>query len=490
MGSKYLKRSATGWYSYRRRVPIRLRKVLGKSEFKESFSTKDESQALWKLGTFKREVEKQLAIAEKQTALGRDLTPAEVREVASKYLQRLGLHPDQLPSLKANATPEEHSKFQEDRIDWKDRHDRFLLDFFDSQEVGTDPKTWQTIYKHSDATDVFQAAYLIASGDVEVPTKPTWASACDDYLEVNRQEKARNPHKQKTFETKTRALFEKFAGFIGGQDTPLEDITRQQARAYLNTYRQSDKAASEGTIGRYSSQLGAVFNFARQEYQDQTIKNPFEGLRNMARERDTSKVRRSFTSTELAAYEKALTEKTKGGSPIGVIGLVMLYTGCATSEAAGLEVGDIRLECETPHLRMRANSHRKLDKGRIERSVPIAVPLLKHLKALKLPYHADEGAFGKYSDPSSYSNVSIQLNQVIRHKLKISDPSLVAYSTRHTFKDRGRAASVAPEVIDYLQGHVTKASSAIVQRYGTGVPPNMYVEDLISILATTEWGDR
>ncbi len=487
MGSKYLKRSVKGWYSYRRRVPARLQKILGKTEFKESFNTKDETLALFRLGSYNQEVEKQLALAEKQVAVGRELTPVEVREVASGFLQRLGLHPDQIPTLKANASPEARSQFKQQSSEWADRYDLFLSNFEDSQVVGHDPKTWETIYKPDDPKDVFQAAYIIATGEQEAPTKPTWESTFKDYLEVNKQEKRRNPHKQKSFEAKTTALYQKFAVFIGGLDTPLEQITRQQARAYLNTYRTGDKPASEATIGRYSSQLGAVFNFARQEYQDDKIRNPFEGLRDMTRERETANDRRSFTPTELSAYEKALVDKLP--SPIGLIGLVMLYTGCATSEAAGLEVADIRLDCETPHLRIAANSHRRLDKGRINRSVPIAAPLLEHLMALQLPKDEKAGAFGKYSDAKSYSNVSVQLNSLIRDKLKIKDPSLTSYSTRHTFKDRGRAARVAPEVYDYMQGHVTKASSAMAQRYGTGIPPSFCLQDLNKILATTAWGD-
>ncbi|AXI51019.1 hypothetical protein C1J04_08870 [Sulfitobacter sp. SK025] len=457
---------------------------------KEAFNTKDETVALLKLGAFNQGVERQIALAEKQIALGRALTPAEVREVASRFLQRVGLHPDNLPTLKANASREERLKFDERRIEWKDQFDRFLSDFYDSQEIGTDPKTWKTLYKPSDPSDVFQAAYLIATGDLEAPTKRTWGNTCDDYLEVNKQEKRRNPHKQKTFEAKTRALYHKFSAFVGGQDTPLEDISRPTARSYLNSYRQGDRPASEATIGRYSSQLGAVFNFARKEYQDGTIKNPFEGLRNMGLERETANDRRSFNPLELAAYEKALVDKlTESLSPIGLIGLIMLFSGCATSEAAGLEVADIRLDCEVPHIRFGPNSHRRLDKGRLERSVPIAAPLLKHLKALKLSNNGKAGAFGKYSEASSYGNVSTQLNNVIRDKLEVSDPSLVSYSTRHTFKDRGRAARVRPEVVDYLQGHVTKSSSAIAQRYGTGVPPSVYLEDLNKILKTREWGD-
>ncbi|WP_116598445.1 DUF6538 domain-containing protein [Primorskyibacter marinus] len=138
MGSKYLKCSATGWYSYRRRIPARVQKIIGKTVFKESFGTKDETVALWKLGSFNQDVEKQLALADKQVASGRDLTPAGVREVASKFLQRIGLHPDQLPNLKANATREERSNFTDQRIEWKGRYDRFLLDFYDSQELGTE----------------------------------------------------------------------------------------------------------------------------------------------------------------------------------------------------------------------------------------------------------------------------------------------------------------------------------------------------------------
>ena len=178
-----------------------------------------------------------------------------------------------------------------------------------------------------------------------------------------------------------------------------------------------------------------------------------------------------------------------GDHVFGLIGLIMLFSGCATSEAAGLEVADIRLDCEVPHIRFGPNSHRRLDKGRLERSVPIAATLLNHLKAHNLSNNGEAGAFGKYSEASSYSNVSTQLNNVIRDKLEVSDPSLVSYSTRHTFKDRGRAARISPEIVDYLQGHVTKSSSAIAQRYGTGVPPSVYLEDLTKILGTTTWGD-
>ena len=460
--------------------------MLSKREFKQSFDTKDQTSALLKLGEYNRDVERQLALAEKQTALGRNLTPSEVREVASNFLQRLGLHPDQMPVLRPNADKTAKLDFAEKRQAWKDRYDRFFEDFLGTQEVGVDPATWTTLYKPNDPLDAWQAAYRIIDGEVPASIKKTWQQAFEDYLEVNKQDKRRNPHKQKTFEAKTRRLFEKFAMFVGGLDKPLEEIDRQQARAFLNSYREVPKPAQEGTIGRYSSSLGAVFNFARQEYQDPNIKNPFEGLRKMSLEHENALGRRSFLPSELAAYEKALLSKPV----IGLIGLVMIYTGCRPSEAAGLEVADLRLDSATPHIRFKHNTFRRLDKGSLERSVPVAPPLLNALKNIALNDDSTAGVFGKYSEARSYSNVSIQLNNLIREKLKITDPALVSYSTRHTFKDRGRAARIVPEVTDYLQGHVTKSSSAIAQRYGTGVPPSVYAEDIEKIFATKVWGDN
>ena len=42
-----------------------------------------------------------------------------------------------------------------------------------------------------------------------------------------------------------------------------------------------------------------------------------------------------------------------------------------------------------------------------------------------------------------------------------------AYSARHDFEDRGRAARVDWAVLDYLTGHKTKQSSVVAQDSGT-----------------------
>lgn len=44
--SLYLKQSKDGWWSYRRVVPVKLRKLVGQREWKKAYKTKSLSQAL------------------------------------------------------------------------------------------------------------------------------------------------------------------------------------------------------------------------------------------------------------------------------------------------------------------------------------------------------------------------------------------------------------------------------------------------------------
>ena len=175
----------------------------------------------------------------------------------------------------------------------------------------------------------------------------------------------------------------------------------------------------------------------------------------------------------------------------------MVYTGCRTSEAAGLTCGDVVLEGNLPYIRFAPNNLRGLDKGSLTRNFPIPGPLLDHLREHKQSLdHASQSAdyaekpfFGRYGPTNAYDNVSNQLRDIVRNKMGIKDTSLVPYSTRHTFKDRGRASGVSPSVYDYLQGHVTSQTSRIAQGYGTGFPLESLVGDVDKILPTKDWGN-
>lgn len=486
MGSKYLVQSPTGWYSYRRRIPSRLQKVLGKREFKQRLETKDETTALARLGQVNAKASAEVKHAERLLGSFEPASRVETLAAAREFLLRENIHPDQKPSLHADYTDKQFEQFKKDREEWLVRQEVFFDSLGDTQVIGygAGPQ-WDHIYKPEDPKDVWQASAKIVSGEATASAEITWQEAVETYFPINKQVKRRDAHDQKKFETKTRNLFDKFAAFIGGSDTKLKDITRTTARAFLESYRQGPKPSKEGTIGRYSSQIGVVFNVARKEFMDASIANPFEGLRNSAAEHDDATKRRSFTPEELAQYESAVRNKAQ--PELQLIGLLMIYTGCRTSEASGLQCRDVDLSSNTPHVKFRDNKFRRLDKKGLARSVPLATPLLDALRGYEMPQDPQAPLFGRYAPRSAADNVSIQLNSLIRHDLKIADPRLVSYSTRHTFKTRGKAARVDDPVIDYLQGHKSNYSTQIAQKYSDGLLPEAFRDDLGRILASDTW---
>lgn len=450
-------------------------------EVKQRLETKDETTAIARLGRVNAQAASELKMAEILVGMDPTATSAETIAAAREFLLRERLHPDQKPQLNADYTSDDYKAFIEERSDWLEREEIFY-DILQQTQIVEDG--WKPKYKANDPKDIWQAAARIKNGEVTASAEITWKDAVETYFPINAQLKRRDPHDQKKFETKTRNLFSKFSDYIGGDNIKLKDITRAKARAFLNQYRQGPKPAKEGTIGRYSSQIGAVFNIARKEFMDPTLINPFEGLRNSLAEFEDATKRRSFTPNELAQYQQALLSKP---DELRLIGLFMVYTGCRTSESSGLQTRDVVLNTNVPFVRFRDNKYRRLDKKGLARSVPLATPMLDALRAYQIPKDPQAPLFGKYAPRSAADNISTQLNSLIRGEMRITDPTLVAYSTRHTFKTRGKAARVEDPIIDYLQGHKSDYSTSIAQKYSDGILPEVFLEDLTRILITKDW---
>jgi integrase len=309
---------------------------------------------------------------------------------------------------------------------------------------------------------------------------PNWYDATENYLTVNRSDKLRDDFKQREFEKKMRSLFEKFGLSLGkqGSRTPLKMITRQHARSFKDSLGGS-------TGNRYNNIFSAVINCWIREFGDSEIQNPFKGLSNKAVEQKQSIKRRSFTPTQWRNYVLALTElKNK---EIGLIGLIMAYTGCRTSEAAGLALKDVKISEAVPHLIFRSNSIRRMEKGGLERAVPIFEPLLNKIIDQVSTVQTGNALFEKYGAAQHFSNVSAQLNGILRKKLSISDKELVAYSFRHTVHDKGRAARIDPAIHEYIVGHLSAGSSRIHRSYGTFTPPKALIADMKALISQESW---
>ena len=492
----YLNQSKRGFYEYRRWLPKRLRPAFGgKHEYKKSLETTEHTVAFQRWAKVNADFEAKVKLAEKMLASPNSLNSLEVLDQANRIAEEFGIHPEQAPVLKGGYTEAEYDVFvyadkdyRGKQEDWNWNYPDMVQDkYIDEEQRQKDYETgrwgqpgYQTPYKRIDPRDPLIVAGDIISGDVIKSLDATWRDAFELYLEVNAKTKRRYEHSQKKYESKMRNMFTKFGESLGklGNRTLLKNITRVQARSFVEGYRAA-------TGNRYNNALSAVVNLYNQENQNEPVANPFSGLANKTAERDEAVIIRSLKPSEFHQYVNLL--EGHHNWEIATIGLIMAYTGCRTGEAAGLEMRDIKLTDNIPHIVFRTNQVRRIGKGGLERAVPLMARILDRLR--EGPTYVDTQAayFNKYGKVSAFDNVSNQLNSVIK-KGVVNDVSVVAYSTRHTFRDRSTAAGIRSDNAEYLMGHLSSGSSRIHKSYGTMTPPFSLYQEMVDTYAQKEWG--
>ena len=484
----YLTKSKLGWYEYRRGIPSALRPAFGnKREFKRALKTKVLNEALLGWSAVDKEFNQIVARANRlQNPNGPPLTDdiLSAATTKAKTLER--------PILLAGASPAERNAFEVAEeawlIDVENAKSELADRYVDSEQRQKDYNNgkffeagYETPYLEPQPDDPDILALRQVEEGIPISLKPTWHDAVVSYFRVHKSQKGKDTLSQAAYEKKMGNLLYKFGLSLGkqGSATPLDQITRLQARAFKDQY-----SAASGN--RYNNVLSAVINSWNKENATKQVPNQFKGLTTKSLEKQQSTKRRSFKPEQWTAYVATLS--SWHNTEIGLIGLIMAYTGCRNSEAAGLAVDDVKLDGSTPHLIFRDNTIRKMEKDGLDRAVPIFSPLLERLQA----YNSRTGPrtsafFKKYGGKRHFTNVSQQLNSIIRDKLLILDKELVAYSFRHSIIDKARAAGLDNGIAQYLVGHKTSESSRIHVNYGTRTPPKANVDHLRRILDQDVW---
>ena len=83
--------------------------------------------------------------------------------------------------------------------------------------------------------------------------------------------------------------------------------------------------------------------------------------------------------------------------------------------------------------------------------------------------------------------VSQLLNGVIKKRLKIDDPKLVSYSTRHTMKDKMRMSRGSVELQEAGLGHGKRTDAS---KYGEGELLSYMLEVLEEASLLMSWSDN
>ena len=502
----YLFLSDTGFFEYRRRVPPKLQEHFPRNskgnlltEWKKALNTKIESvaQRRWVVENERFEATKRLAEQflhgePPKTKKVEQSAISSAKQTAVKY----GVHPDQAPALGVDATEEDIQNFPQKIKEWKLKvkdHQDLLLDIISDEYVDEEQQAkdyqsgrwgeagYQTPYKAENPNDPLVAQYAIVSGETKVTSHATWADATELYIKTNKRAKIRLPDVEAKWECKTRGLLRRFEKAVDGHNTRLQDLDRQMVSDWLwATYPKA------GTRNRNNNTLSAVVNCWNREKKGQSIFNPFSGLSNKKREKDEREERRSFKPEELNEYLSHIINIKD--VEVKLVGLLMIYTGCRTSEAAGLQVKDLRMDNDIPHVVYRTNSIRRMEKSDLERAVPLLTPVVDAFQFYEIPNKADAPLFPRHYRKKGHENASAALRNIVNNVMGISDRAVVPYSARHTLRDRSAAARIELGRAEYIMGHISDGSSKIHKEYGTKTPPEILFDDMTEIFAVSEWG--
>jgi integrase len=439
------------------------------SEVKVSLKTKNQAEAMRRAAIINTGFEDKAARL-RQRLNGEALSPALLQEEAKDILINKRIHPQQIPTSKGVKLDEFFERQKEyinqylDVVSTPVAYDR---DGTIRSEFDTDPK------------NPYHEAYEVIKGKAAQSIVPTIKEAAEAYLAINAKDSKRKPDSQKKYDQRVWRAIEA----LGKPDALITDFNRLRARRHKEALEKSNPGWKTATLNKTIGVLSAVFNLTIREY-ELSMMNPWAGLKDEVIDQQES--RRSFTPEELTSYVEGLA---KLNSEARLIGLLMVHTGCRTMEVAGITHDELQLQHNTPHLQLRPNQIRPLKNKQSKRDVPLIDKALDELRPYLVKHKSDDPkapVFPRYGRDGGMDAVSKLLNNVIRGRLKILDPTLVAYSTRHTMKDKMRTIKAAAELQNSILGHGKRTEA---DNYGEGELLRHLLEELVKANTLSQWGN-
>ncbi|GAA0794903.1 site-specific integrase [Marinobacterium sediminicola] len=393
MKVQYLTRRSSGLYYYRRDIPKDLRELYGKRELKQSLKTYDEQQAIRKAQQLTKQYDLEFE---------RLRSPVGEREQAVLFLKQYGLV--DAPLSRQPFDPNEDGEFT-----WTG-HDQMMQDLSEdlSYYDNDGEQRWYEPAPH-------EARALSILKDNE---RVTLHEVQDIALRGAADKKAQDE------------LIRCFGYFI--DRLPQHDIAQIRTR---DAQAVIDKLLAEGlktttvkkALGRVRKQVRSVLK----QY-DMKALNPFENVEILNAGKDANK-RYTPAIPERKTIRDAVLSNLNLVSA-QVVGL-LFDTGCRCGEVGGLMLKDIRLEDDTPNMRIQPEDNRGLKTIYSKRPVPLtglSLLVAKHIVANAEP--DQEYAFPRYNKHGVYSNGNCA--QAVNKWLKGVVPKVTTHSFRHAMSDR------------------------------------------------------
>jgi integrase len=414
-----------GVYTYRRMVPRRLRGVLGVREVKRTLGTGELGAAQRRWKAVNAEVEQMFAEAEKAVS---NPSVAAYKAV-EQWRQQAAAHP----------IDDDHEQAVDEQI-------ATLL-----EKNHLDP-IQRTVLE----------ALLKRSSAGSDEDNPPLSILADRYY----AERKLPPQTQQEWKRVIRLFTESI-----GADLPVRSITQGHVRGFKTKLLTTPSEAtgrpmSSATIQKLLSAIRAVLSWGKK--QGYLAINPAEDITQLStKEQRHEEDRKLPFSIEQAQTVLKAALKDETPTAYRWLWLIGFYTGARIDEIAGLRREDVRKVDGVLCFDIRPHEGRRLKNAASRRVVPVHPALIEAGFAVDLLPFKSSGHY--------YSK---QINPWMRKETSIADRRLTFHSTRHTFKDRLRAARVPEPIQRALMGH---GKEDVADGYGIGYPMNVLAEEVAKV---------
>ena len=124
----------------------------------------------------------------------------------------------------------------------------------------------------------------------------------------------------------------------------------------------------------------------------------------------------------------------------------LINTGARPSELIGLEIEDVNLQADIPHIHIRKNGTRSLKTEHSERQIPLLGVSLEAATEF-----VERDGWGKWLGKNMYATTAI--NKYFREQKLVTDKERSLYSLRHWFQDQLTKNDVIDRAQAQLMGH-------------------------------------
>ncbi|WHA41926.1 DUF6538 domain-containing protein [Agrobacterium larrymoorei] len=413
-----LYRNDSGIYVFRKVIPIKLRELAGKSEFKISLKTSEISEAVANYEVAKRTTDGMLADLKR----GKPLKEAITFDTAAGIAKAQGRALKPLENLLANESE--------------------LLAAF-SEWSRLPNKTPQN----------FKSYFNADRGDIKISelVEAFQRNAADELASLNEKDlrKKLAPHHLACKELISHLGYDKevrnislddalsFEGYLRGR-IAAKDLKPNSANKRFFSLRVLIKSYHR-SIGVRTKHIDTPFD--EMKFAEHVIsRNPFS----------IAFIKKNWL--QVGVFDGLNVEAR-------CILFAMLDTGCGFKELCGLDPKtDIQLNSPFPHIIIKVSEERSLKTGYRTRKIPLVGYALKAFKECP-------SGFPRYRGQSGYENASATINKFLKKNGLNEMGACTAIGLRHLFKDRLREHAVQEELQDRLMGHKTHGMGP---NYGNG----------------------